>query len=281
MKLDQKKQQVEVSVIIPAYNRGWIIKEAIDSVLSQTFDGYELIIVDDGSNDNTAEILDSYGSKIRLIRQTNQGVSAARNRGIMASSGQLIALLDSDDLWLPEKLDRQMSFFRNNPDAMICQTQEIWIRNGKRVNPCKHHKKLSGMIFEPSLNLCLVSPSAVMFKRELLGMVGFFDESLPACEDYDLWLRISPSYPVYLIDEPLIIKRGGHSDQLSRNPMLDRYRIKAIKKLLNQNTLTNEQRKAAVAKFKEKCLIYATGCTKRGRHQEADEYIRLAGECEI
>lgn len=278
MNLDQKKKKNEISVIIPTYNREWIIKESIDSVFSQTFDAYELIVVDDGSDDNTAEILDSYGNKLRIIRQANQGVSAARNRGIIASSGEFIALLDSDDLWLPEKLDRQMSFFRNNPDAVICQTQEIWIRNGKRVNPCKHHKKLSGMIFEPSLNLCLVSPSAVMFKRELMDMVGFFDESFPACEDYDLWLRVGLAYPVYLIDEPLIIKRGGHSDQLSRNPMLDKYRIKAIKKLLNQNILTSEQRKAAVAKFKEKCIIYATGCKKRGRHQEADEYIRLADE---
>jgi glycosyltransferase involved in cell wall biosynthesis len=278
MTCEQKKKKVEVSVIIPTYNRGWIIKESIDSVFSQTFDAYELIVVDDGSDDNTSEILDSYGNKLRIIRQTNQGVSAARNRGIIASSGEFIALLDSDDLWLPEKLDRQMSFFRNNPDAVICQTQEIWIRNDKRVNPCKHHKKLSGMIFEPSLNLCLVSPSAVMFKRELMDMVGFFDESFPACEDYDLWLRVSLAYPVYLIDEALIIKRGGHSDQLSRNPMLDKYRIKAIKKLLNQDILTSEQRKAAVAKLKEKCLIYATGCKKRGRHQEADEYIRYADE---
>lgn len=278
MTCEQKKKKVEVSVIIPTYNRGWILKESIDSVFSQTFDAYELIVVDDGSDDNTSEILDSYGNKLRIIRQANQGVSAARNRGIIASSGEFIALLDSDDLWLPEKLDRQMSFFRNNPDAVICQTQEIWIRNGKKVNPCKHHKKLSGMIFEPSLNLCLVSPSAVMFKRELLDMVGFFDESFPACEDYDLWLRVSLAYPVYLIDEALIIKRGGHSDQLSRNPMLDKYRIKAIKKLLNQDILISEQRKAAVAKLKEKCLIYATGCKKRGRHQEADEYIRFTDE---
>jgi glycosyltransferase involved in cell wall biosynthesis len=278
MTLDQKKKKLEVSVIIPTYNRGWIIKEAIDSVLAQTFDAYELIVVDDGSDDNTAEILDNYNSQIRKIRQANQGVSRARNRGIIASSGRFIALLDSDDLWLPEKLDRQISFFRNNPEAMICQTQEIWIRNGKRVNPRKHHKKLSGMIFEPSLNLCLVSPSAVMFRRELMDMVGPFDESFPACEDYDLWLRVSLCCPVHLIDEALVIKRGGHGDQLSRNPMLDKYRIEAIKKLLNQDILTSDQRRAAVAKLKEKCKIFATGCKKRGRHQEADEYIRLADE---
>jgi glycosyltransferase involved in cell wall biosynthesis len=278
MTFKQKKIKFEVSVIIPTYNRGWIIKEAIDSVLAQTFNEYELIVVDDGSEDNTAEILAGYNSKIQVIGQANQGVSAARNRGMISSSGRFIALLDSDDLWLPEKLNKQIFFFRNNPDAMICQTQEIWIRNGKRVNPCKHHKKLSGMIFEPSLSLCLVSPSAVMFKRELIDRVGLFDENLPACEDYDLWLRVSLGLPIYLIDEALIIKRGGHEDQLSRNPMLDKYRIKALLKILNQNLLISEYRSAAVSKLKEKCMIYATGCQKRGRYQEAEKYIRLANE---
>jgi len=272
------KKKIDVSVIIPTYNRGWIISEAIESVLAQTFDAYELIVVDDGSNDNTADILYKYGRKIRIIRQTNQGVSAARNRGILSSTGEFIALLDSDDLWLPKKLDRQVAFFRNNPDAMICQTQEIWIRNGKRINPRKHHKKPSGMIFQPSLSLCLVSPSAVMFKRDLPDMVGLFDEGLPACEDYDLWLRVSLNFPVYLIDEALTVKRGGHGDQLSQNPMLDKYRIEALKKLLDHNPMTDEQKRSTVAKLMVKCRIYAEGCKKRGRHQEAVEYMSLAGK---
>lgn len=272
----RSKNDIAVSVIIPTYNRGWILNEAIDSVLSQTFKDYELIVVDDGSDDNTADILENYSKKIRIIHQENQGVSAARNRGIVSSNGRFIALLDSDDLWLPEKLNRQISFFRNHPDAIICQTQEVWIRNGKRVNAGKRHKKLSGMIFEPSLSLCLVSPSAVMFKRELIDMVGLFDESLPACEDYDLWLRVSLKYPVDLIDEALIIKRGGHSDQLSGNPMLDKYRIKALIKILSQDSLPDEQRQAVIVKLTEKCLIYATGCKKRGRQSEADKYLKLS-----
>lgn len=265
-----------VSVIIPAYNRGWIIKEAIDSVLAQTYKMYELIVVDDGSTDETSGILDLYGNKIRVIRQANRGVSAARNRGIIYSNGSLIALLDSDDLWFPEKLDEQVSFFNNNPNALICQTQEIWVRNGKRVNPGNRHRKLSGMIFKPSLSLCLVSPSAVMFRKEILNLVGFFDEDLPACEDYDLWLRVSSRYPVYLIDKPLIVKRGGHSDQLSRNPMLDKYRIRAISNLINQNILLPDQQQDAIAVLKKKCEIYASGCKKRGRFQEADAYFQLA-----
>ena len=216
-----------VSVIIPTYNRGWILKDAIDSVLAQNYPGYELIVVDDGSIDNTRAILDSYGRDIIVLQQPNQGVSAARNRGISESRADLIAFLDSDDLWLPQKLTRQLAFFRSQPDAFICQTEETWVRNGVRVNPKKRHAKLSGRIFEPSLALCLVSPSAVMIRKTLFDSVGLFDEDLPACEDYDLWLRVSCRYPVFLIDEPLLIKRGGHADQLSKAAGLDKYRIQA------------------------------------------------------
>jgi glycosyltransferase involved in cell wall biosynthesis len=216
-----------VSVIIPTYNRGWIVQAAVDSVLDQDFSDYELIVVDDGSNDNTREILGAYGKGITVLQQSNMGVSAARNSGIAAASGRLIAFLDSDDLWLPGKLSTQVKFFEENADAVINQTQEIWIRNGQRVNPQKRHHKFSGMIFERSLALCLVSPSAVMIKKSLFDTVGVFDEDLPACEDYDLWLRISCRYPVHLIDIPLIIKRGGHDDQLSKAAGLDKYRIQS------------------------------------------------------
>ena len=161
-----------VSVIIPTYNRGWVVKEAIDSVLDQDFSDYELIVVDDGSNDNTREILEAYGKAITVLQQSNRGVSAARNRGIAEAAGRLIAFLDSDDLWLPRKLTAQVKFFEENADAVINQTQEIWIRNGLRVNPKKRHHKFSGMIFERSLALCLVSPSAVMIKKSLFDAVG-------------------------------------------------------------------------------------------------------------
>ena len=269
-----------VSVIIPTYNRGWAIAEAVDSVLKQDFSDYELIVVDDGSTDNTADILQSYGSAITVIYQSNKGVSAARNTGIGASAGQLIAFLDSDDLWLPRKLSRQVAFFETHPDAMINQTQEQWIRNGVRVNPRNRHHKFSGMIFERSLELCLVSPSAVMVRRHLFETVGMFDIDLPACEDYDLWLRVSCRYPVYLIDIPLIIKRGGHDDQLSRAPGLDKFRIRALQKIIDSNLLSSSQRNAAISMLKEKCAIYANGCRKRGRETEAQYYDDLAKKYE-
>jgi glycosyltransferase involved in cell wall biosynthesis len=265
-----------VSVIIPTYNRGWIVKEAIDTVLEQDFDDYELIVVDDGSDDNTPAILKAYGKKITVLHQPNKGVSAARNHGIAAASGRLIAFLDSDDLWLPRKLSAQVKFFKDHPDAVVNQTQEHWIRDGVRVNPKIKHHKFSGMIFERSLALCLVSPSAVMIQKSLFGTVGVFDEDLPACEDYDLWLRISCRYPVHLIETALIIKRGGHADQLSKATGLDKYRIQSLVKIIDSDLLTPQQDQAARITLKEKCEVYAGGCRKRGREAEAKYYHLLA-----
>jgi glycosyltransferase involved in cell wall biosynthesis len=269
-------KQPLVSVIIPTYNRAWVLREAIDSVLAQEFKDFELIVVDDGSTDNTGEILDSYEQDILVLRQSNKGVSAARNRGIDAAEGRLIAFLDSDDLWLPRKLSSQVDFFNSNPAAVINQTEEIWVRNGVRVNPKTRHHKFSGMIFERSLALCLVSPSAVMIKKNLFSEVGVFDENLPACEDYDLWLRISCRYPVHLIETPLIMKRGGHADQLSKAHGLDKYRIQALKKIITSGHLEPDSYRAAVRTLQEKCAIFAAGCRKRGKDAEAKYYEELA-----
>jgi len=262
-----------VSAIIPTFNRGWIICESVESILNQKYPNIETIVIDDGSTDDTAKKLLPYLDRITYIKQENKGVSAARNLGIRMSAGRLTAFLDSDDLWTEDKISCQVKFFQNNPEAMICQTEEIWIRNGKRVNPKHKHKKPSGMIFEPSLNLCLVSPSAVMIKKELFETTGFFDESLPACEDYDLWLRISATLPVFLIDKPCTIKKGGHDDQLSANHSLDKYRIKSLQKILGTNILTESQYISAIKIFKEKCIIYGNGCIKRGKINEGQHYL--------
>jgi len=265
-----------VSVIIPTRNRAAMVREAVDSVLAQKDARLELIVVDDGSTDETPEVLSSYRDRIRLIRQDNRGVSAARNRGVQAARGEWIAFLDSDDLWLPGKLRAQLSFFASHPGLLICQTEEVWIRNGRRWNPKKYHAKPSGYCFGRLLERCLVSPSAVMMHRSLLDGVGLFDESLPACEDYDLWLRIGCRHPIGLVPEPLVIKRGGHPDQLSATvPALDRYRIQAIARLLETGELTEEQRAQAAAQLEKKARIYAMGCLKRGRREEAEAVLSL------
>jgi glycosyltransferase involved in cell wall biosynthesis len=258
-----------VSVVVPTYNRGWVVKDAIESVFAQTFQNFELIVVDDGSTDNTQAILSEFQDKILVIRQKNAGVSAARNQGVAAARGSLVAFLDSDDLWTPEKLAIQTDFFLLNPDIQICQTDEIWIRNGVRINPKKYHKKPSGDIYIPSLSLCLVSPSAVMMDREFFKSMGGFDESLPACEDYDFWLRIGCRYPVHLISQQLVVKRGGHEDQLSGAPGLDRYRILSLHKILETENLTPNQFQKTVEMLNRKIDIYVSGCLKRGKTEEA------------
>ncbi len=265
-----------VSVIIPTFNRAWTLERAIDSVLAQDYTPIEIIVIDDGSTDETQEVLAGYKDEIRILVQENKGVSAARNLGIQESQGHFIALLDSDDAWEKNKLSCQMDFFQSNPGAMICQTEEIWIRKGKRVNPKKKHKKPSGMIFEPSLKLCLVSPSAVMIRKQLFDQKGMFNEAFPVCEDYDLWLRISHDTPVYLIDIPLTVKTGGHGDQLSASHSQDKYRIQSILNLIESNVLSPDQAQAALKVFKEKCRIFAGGCLKRGREKESAYYLTLA-----
>ena len=265
----------EVSVIIPTYNRAAMVVEAVESVLAQDMTGFELIIIDDGSTDETEESLSAYGSRLKYYQQENAGVSAARNRGIAFSAAPLISFLDSDDLWLPSKLQIQHTYMTENPEIHICQTEEIWWRNGRRVNPKKHHQKPSGNIFRRSLELCLVSPSAVMIRRELFEKVGYFDEELPMAEDYDLWLRVAVEYPVKLLPESLVIKRGGHSDQLSARKGIDRYRIKALKKLLRSDRLSPEQYHWTWKALERKCQIYGEGCIKRGKVQEGERYLAL------
>jgi glycosyltransferase involved in cell wall biosynthesis len=267
---------MRVSVIIPTYNRAALVTEAVTSVLAQIYRDFELLVVDDGSTDATPAALAPFGSRVGVLRRKRRGgVSAARNLGAAAATGDWLAFLDSDDLWLPEKLAQQVDYLKSHPDVAICQTEESWVRKGVRVNAPHTCRKAEGDIFLPSLNRCLVSPSAVMLHRRLFEAMGGFDESLPAAEDYDLWLRITWRYPVGLVPAPLIIKRGGHPDQLSRQWGLDRFRIRALMKLLQEPGLPPRYREAARRTLSEKCRIYAQGCAKRGKAAEAARYQSL------
>jgi glycosyltransferase involved in cell wall biosynthesis len=267
-----------VSVVIPTYNRWPMIAEAVESVLAQTFNAFELIVVDDGSTDNTTHLLRSCDSRLRIFSQPRAGVAAARNAGVARSRGKYIAFLDSDDLWSPAKLASQADFMERNSGVHICQTEEIWIRRGVRVNPRSRHRKPTGDIFRRSLELCLVSPSAVMMTKELFYWAGGFDESFPVCEDYDLWLRIAVGYPVYLIDRPLVTKRGGHADQLSRSLWgMDRFRVLAIAKLLRAG-LVGDKRQWALDSLRQKTMLLAAGAAKRGKLEEARAFEGLQAE---
>jgi len=255
--------------------------DAVRSVIDQKDvpEHLEIIVVDDGSTDNTLEALAALPGKFGYIRREHSGVSAARNLGISLSSGEWIAFLDSDDLWLPGKLGAQMKFFSNHPGALLCQTGEIWIRNGRRLNARKYHEKPQGYCFPLLLERCLVSPSAVVVHRRLFDMAGLFDESLPACEDYDLWLRIGCRFPIGLVEKPFVIKRGGHPDQLSATiANLDKYRIEAIVKLLRTTPLGADQRTSAEKMLEKKRRIYSGGCRKRGNIIEAQRVDALVRE---
>jgi len=269
-----------VSVVIPAFNRWRLLAEAIDSVLAQSYRDFELIVVDDGSSDATASELAKLASRLQFFVTERRGVSAARNLGVSQSRGYYIAFLDSDDLWLNSKLERQTRFMDEHPEFHICQTDEIWIRNGVRVNPRAVHQKPSGDIFSSSLELCLVSPSAVMMTKALFDRTGGFDEAFPVCEDYDLWLRISAQHQVPLIPDRLTIKRGGHADQLSRSIWgMDRYRILALQKVLRSD-LDRSQEAAVLKMLRHKVAIIAAGARKRGREQEAQNLEAIVAELE-
>jgi len=271
----------EVSVIIPTFNRCAMLREAIDSVLAQSTPAFELIVIDDGSTDGTAEHLARLAETIRIKieRIEHRGPSAARNRGAALARAPLIAFLDSDDLWSPAKLERQIAFMRDNPGCAISQTREIWIRNGRRVNPGYRHRKRAGDIFVDSLRTCLIGMSSVMIRTDLFRSSGGFDEHMAAAEDYDLWLRILIDHEAGLLDEPLVTRRGGHPDQLSATtPALDRFRILALAKLLSDYRLSPARRNSAVEVLAEKCRIYARGLLRRGRIDEARPYESVADQ---
>lgn len=266
-----------VSVVIPVRNRREEIVGAVRSVLEQSLPPSEIIVVDDGSRDGSAEVLEAFGAAVRVLRLPGCGVSAARNAGWRAAAEPWVAFLDSDDRWLPQKLERQVAFHREHPEFLVSQTEEIWVRKGRRVNPCRYHAKPEGDIFLPSLERCLVSPSAVMMSRDLLEEAGGFDPEFPVCEDYDLWLRLAVRHRFGLVRERLVVKYGGHADQLSRRYWgMDRYRILSLARLLEDPSLDAGRRAAVVEVLRRKCAVVARGARRRGRLWDARRWEILA-----
>lgn len=267
------------SVVIPVYNRRALVGRAIRSVLAQKGVDFEVIVVDDASDDGTPEqVREEFGDAVKIVRlAANSGVSAARNRGIETAAGEWIALLDSDDEWLPNKLARQAAALRES-GLLICHTDEIWIRHGVRVNPHKHHQKYGGDVFLQALPLCVMSPSSIAIHREVFADVGLFDECLPACEDYELWLRITCRYEVVYLAEKLIRKYGGHADQLSQaHYAMDRFRVYALDKLLRAKLqLAADRSEAARTMLLRKARIVERGAAKRDNvelQQQMGDYI--------
>jgi glycosyltransferase involved in cell wall biosynthesis len=269
-----------VSVVIPTYNRAHFLERAVQSVLSQSHTGVEVVVIDDGSEDGTPQLLDRLEARheagtLRCRRIEHGGVSMARNRGIALSRGEWISFLDSDDYWLPRKLERQLAYLSLNPGYRVCHTDEVWIKNGLRINQGKKHRKWEGWFFEPSLQLCLISPSSVMLHRSVLEEVGGFDESFPVVEDYELWLRVTARYPVGYLDEKLVVKTGGHTDQLSSSiEAIEKHRLRALEKIMTGGFLSPAFLRTAREVYRKKALIYLRGCLKRGKDGEAERVRR-------
>lgn len=266
------------SVIIPTYNRYDFLNIAIKSVLTQTFTNFELIIVDDGSNDNTKDMITKIDdSRLSYIYQTNQGVSKARNTGLAQAKGEFICFLDSDDRFRKEKLEITYDYIKNYPDYKIFHTEEIWYRRGTILTQKVEHKKPSGRVFAQALRLCCISISTVAVNHEVFTELGNFDISMPACEDYDFWLRVTNKYPVFLIPEYLTIKEGGYPDQQSsKYPAMDKFRIYALNKIINSGNLLAKDYALAQEELSRKADIYIAGALKRGKLDEVKNLEKYA-----
>ncbi len=275
----------EISVIIPTLNRPKETRRAVDSVLSQKGVAFELLVIDDGSSEPDLvlqEFVEAAGH--RYLRQDNAGVAAARNRGVRESSAPWLSFLDSDDVWMPNKLRTQFEFHQHHPSIAISQTAEVWFRKGRRVNPKFRHAKPEGEFFERALELCCVSPSAVMLTRSLFDRCGGFDQRFTVCEDYDLWLRIAVEHQIGLIDQELVIKYGGHADQLSHSQLaMDRYRICSMLKLASSTELELSRQSLLRHYLQSKVEVLLSGAKKRDNYEFANvlEEIRSSSAQDI
>ena len=276
---DNNSAMFKISVIIPTFNRKKYISRSVDSVFSQTLPVDEIIIVDDGSTDGTAEFVRRQYPAVNIISQENKGVSAARNLGIKAARNQWLAFLDDDDQWLPHKLEKQVALLRHNSGIKLCHTEERWIRRGVRVNQMKKHQKSGGSIYQKCLPLCAISPSSVLLHKSLFYEVGLFREDLPACEDYDMWLKICARYPVAYVESECIIKYGGHEDQLSAKHWgMDRFRIEALRDILQSAELDEDDKQATLKILQKKIQLFIKGAKKRNKVEEVKQYENLLQE---
>ena len=272
--MSKNENKYKISVVIPTLNRINTLQRALDSVINQTYKAAEIIVVDNGSSDGTLKFLREQYPKITILTEKKIGVSSARNKGIKKSINQWIALLDSDDAWHPRKLEIQTNMLDSAlKEYNLIHTDEVWFRNNKHINQMKKHKKQGGYIFERCLSLCCISPSSVLFKKNILDKVGLFDESLPVCEDYDMWLKICSSEEVLFAQDKLTYKYGGHKDQLSKSYWgMDRFRIKSIENIIKNFDLTNKQKKQAKKELIKKLKIIINGAFKRNNLSIVNEF---------
>jgi glycosyltransferase involved in cell wall biosynthesis len=209
-----------VSVVIPTFNAARYVARAVDSALAQTYSPVEVIVVDDGSTDNTAQVLDQYKSNIRYIFQPNCGsVGAVRNRGIREARGEIFAFLDADDLWFREKLEQQIPVLLANPKVGLVHSNFKYLdeETGRTYTISRPRHKLVGRCYTRLFFGCSIFASSVVVRRTCLDNVGMFNEEIPpGVEDYELWLRLARQYKFAYVPRCLALYRK-HSANMSRN----------------------------------------------------------------
>lgn len=259
------------SVVIPTFNREETILRSVNSVLNQKFSNFELIVIDDGSTDKTKEVLKDFN--LTYIYKENAGVSSARNLGIKNANADWICFLDSDDEWMPNKLDIfQKSIVANNTYSFF-HSNEVWIRNNVRVNAPRKFDKSNLDLFNRSLEMCIISPSTCCIHKHLLEKYNGFNESLLCCEDYDLWLKILLEHKVYFIEDYLTQKYGGHEDQLSTSFVaMDYFKVKSLNAILHSSIPNTVSKNDIVKVLLKKCKFLLLGYSK---HENLTNYKEI------
>ncbi len=260
---------MKITAILPTYNRAKFLQSSIESILKQTYKIDEIIVIDDGSTDDTQKILKTF-KMIKLIKTKNFGVSHARNMGIKNTKNDWIVFLDSDDTWESDKIEKQVTFHLNNPKILISHTGEKWIREGKNIKYSKLLEKPSGNCFLQNIPRCKIAASSIIIHKSIFDDIGYFDENLKVCEDYDMWLRISYKYKIGLISEELITKFAGHSQLSSSIFAIDRYHIYSLQKFL-KSKFKNEIKSAILTK----CNILVKGAKKHNNQEILKKYSKM------
>lgn len=244
-----------VSVIIPSYNCEPYIRQTITSVLDQSMKDLELIVVDDGSSDNTCQLVQQFGERVRLIRQQNARVCAARNRGIREARGQYLCFMDHDDAWFPHKLEVQLKTLQQYPQAAaVCSNFICWYPDAQGVYPAIDSFKLSedllatdpeqsGWIYHRLLLDCCMLTSSTMIRAKVFEHCSAFDESLPYSEDWDLWIRLSRDYPLIKLAAPTTLYRQ-HPAQGNRIVREVDYRTRLLENAVQQWGLVSQDGRA-------------------------------------
>lgn len=256
-------EEVLVSVIIPTYNRAGMVGRAIDSVLRQTYDKYEIIVIDDGSVDDTQRVVEQGYPQVHFIRKENGGASSARNKGMMVAKGELIAFLDADDVWFEDKLERQVELMTSDPSVPLCFTDCRPVRDGRVL----HESGIrSGRGFRPGgdyayhdmINGFNVLPSCTMVRKDLVFKYGLFNEELSLCEDWDLFLKISTEGPIAYIDVPLLDRYLGDDNLTTKTEVWMRSSIKIIEEhlgMISSGRLSVVDRDAALKNLSQRLLV--------------------------